>query len=152
MGKRGPAPTPTRLKVLHGESRPSRIRKGEPQPRAALPEVPFNADELVQVEWHRVVNELDHMGLAFAADTDAIYAYCCAVVEHRRAVRLVATSGLLLARDGKAVRNPAVMIARDAAALILRFGRELGLTPSARVNFGVAGAEEPDYASRLLSS
>lgn len=151
MGKRGPAPHPTRLRVLRGETKPSRVNTAEPQPRAALPEPPPNADDLVLLEWHRVVAELDHMGLAFAADQDAIYAYCCAVVEHHRAVKLIAHTGILLNSDGHAVRNPAVIVARDAAALVLRFARELGLTPSARVNFAGKGAEEPDAGARLLS-
>ena len=92
------------------------------------------------------------MGMAFAADADAIYAYCCAVVEHQRARRLLATTGILLNSDGHAVRNPAVLVARDSAALILRFARELGLTPSARVNMTTATTEAPDHAARLLSS
>src|SRR5215471_19294 len=151
MGKRGPAPTPTRLRVLRGETKPSRVNRNEPQPRAALPQPPPNADELTLVEWHRVVAELDHMGLGFAADQDAIYAYVCAVIEHRRATKLIANTGILLNSDGRAVRNPAVLVARDSAAILLRFARELGLTPSARVNFAGTQAEEPDASARLLS-
>jgi len=147
----GPAPTPTRLRILRGETKPSRVNRSEPQPRAALPQPPPNADELALVEWHRVVAELDAMGLAFAADQDAIWAYVCAVIEHRRATKLISHTGILLNSDGHAVRNPAVIVARDAAAMILRFARELGLTPSARVHFGASAADEPDEHSRLLS-
>jgi hypothetical protein len=35
MGKRGPAPKPTNLRVLHGE-KPYRINQAEPKPRSSL--------------------------------------------------------------------------------------------------------------------
>ena len=39
MGRRGPAPTPTKLKLLRGETRPSRINRAEPKP-GGVPRMP----------------------------------------------------------------------------------------------------------------
>lgn len=153
LGRHGPPKQPTNLRRLHGETRPSRINQWEPQPRDLPPEAPDDLSDEELTEWRRVVIELDHMGLAFAADRDIIRAYCSAVVRHAQACALIARSGLLLkGREGTVVKNPAVAMARDAGMALRAFARELGLTPAARVNFGGSGKpEEEEAAARLLS-
>lgn len=155
MGSRGPAPSPTRLKLLKGETRPSRIGHGEPVPRAAEPVPPGWLSPPARDVWDRTVTELDAMGLAHAADADALTVYCCAVVNYARAQQLLDRSEpLLRGSDGGVVRNPAQQMANACAVIIGRFAREFGLTPSARVNLARPG---PDYessrhlAERLLS-
>ena len=44
MGRRGPAPTPTKVKRLRGETRPSRLNHAEPLPHPALPRMPADMD------------------------------------------------------------------------------------------------------------
>src|SRR5450759_5153800 len=44
MGRRGPAPTPTKVKMLRGETRPSRLTLHEPLPSPDVPEIPADMD------------------------------------------------------------------------------------------------------------
>ena len=44
MGRRGPSPTPTKVKQLRGETRPSRLNLREPMPSADLPKMPADMD------------------------------------------------------------------------------------------------------------
>ncbi len=62
MGRRGPAPTPTGVKVRHGETRPSRINRLEPLPRRGAPQMPRGMDEAAQKVWRRVVREMRGSG------------------------------------------------------------------------------------------
>ena len=155
MGQRGPAPTPTALKLLRGETRPSRIGSGEPQPRSAGPEPPGWLDDDARAVWDRTVVELEAMGLAYASDTDALVVYCNAVVTHARAQRLLDRSGVLVrGTGGQLVRNPATTVISHTAQIVARFAREFGLTPAARVSLQATPGEPEDsraLAARLLS-
>ncbi len=131
MGSRGPAPLPTKLKLLRGETRPSRLNAHPAQPAPHAPEKPTNLGEAATVVWERVLAE-QAPGIIWAAHTDILHAYCEAVVRHEEAVRLLARSGLLVrgARGQELVRNPLLAIVRAEADLMRLLARELGLTPS----------------------
>lgn len=132
MGKRGPAPKPTALRLLDGD-RKDRINTNEPMPRSGLPQCPDEVSDEVRLVWDYTVRELATMGIAFRADRDALLCYCEAVVTHRRACAVLAKSSILVkGLHGNMVRNPALQIQRDGAAVIRAFAQEFGLTPSAR--------------------
>jgi len=132
MGKRGPAPKPTALRVLHGD-RKDRINRNEPQPRVAEPQPPAGLSDEVLGHWHFYVGELRAMHTLAAADRDSLVCLCEAVARHRRASELLAGSDVLVkGLHGGLVRNPAVAVQRDAALEIRAFAQEFGLTPSAR--------------------
>jgi P27 family predicted phage terminase small subunit len=152
MGQRGPAPTPTNLKLLRGETRPSRIGSGEPMPREALPEAPDWLADDARAVWDATVPELGAMGLAYAADTAALVVYCNAVAVHARAQRELDEHGVLVdgAHDVR-VRNPAATVVSHSAAIISRYGREFGLTPAARVGL-TASPPEPEDARALAAA
>ena len=142
MGRRGPAPTPTKLKLLRGETRPSRIDLQTPEPRDRRPVMPPDMDVPAQGVWRRVMREFGPTGVITAADHDALRCYCEAVARYEHAARLLATSGPLVrgARSGELVKNPLHQVVRDDADLVRAYARELGLTPSARN--GLAGRAE----------
>lgn len=155
MGRRGPAPQPTKLKLLHGERRPSRVGQPEPQPRENLPRAPDWLTIEAHEVWDRTVAELDAMGLAYAADTDSLVVYVNAVVNYVRAQKILDLSGVMIKGvDGGVVRNPANALVKQNAVLIGRFAREFGLTPSARVGLTIElrdPEDTRDLAARLLS-
>lgn len=133
MGKRGPAPKPTVLKLLHGERHLDRLNSDEPTPRPADVVEPDDASDDVLAVWRRIVGELEAMNLAFPADADALRCYCEAVVAHRKASSILARTPVLVKGiHGNLVRNPALQIQRDAANTVRAFAQEFGLTPSAR--------------------
>lgn len=148
-----PVKRPTALTLLAGETRPSRVNYNEPKPRNSKPTPPDWLPPDVLDEWHRVVAELDAMGIAFAADRDVIVGYCLAVVELRFAYAALAESGPLVpsARGEGMVKNPAVQVVRDASMMLRAFARELGLTPSARASLHLGEKAGADHAARLLS-
>jgi len=133
MGRRGPAPQPTNLRLLHGEKRPSRVNYAEPRPRDTPPEQPEWLSAGGAAEWVRVLPDLLAMRTVTSADASALAAYCEAVARFRAATELVARSGLMLRdRDGAIRKNPAVAQQRDASNEMRVWAREFGLTPSAR--------------------
>lgn len=155
MGRRGPPPVPTQLKLLRGETRPSRLPVNEPKPSDELPAAPgWLSPDALRV-WDRTVTELGIMGMAHAADTDSLVVYCTAVVNHARAQQLLDAAGpLIKGVEGNVVRNPAVAVVHASSVVINRYAREFGLTPAARVNLGRPPADLPrsrDLAERLLT-
>lgn len=150
MGRRGPAPKPTKLRILHGDEE-RRINRNEPQPAEGQPEPPAALDAASRDVWNYVVAELDAMGLANRPDRDQLHAYCEAVALHSKAVKLVHAAGPLLRdEDGQVRTNPAVRIQMQASRSMLLFAREFGLTPAARVHL-TAGVIADVHADRLLS-
>ena len=132
MGKYGPRPKPTKLRVLHGD-RKDRINTDEPTAPDGPPECPEGVSTEVRQVWDHALNNLVVMGVATPADRDALLAFCEAVVTHRKASALLAQSPILIkGYRGVMVRNPAVAMQRDAAAVIRAFAHEFGFTPSAR--------------------
>jgi P27 family predicted phage terminase small subunit len=144
MTRPGPKPTPTHLRMLRGD-RKDRINTAEPKPRKQRARVPAWLSPDARAVWQRTAKQLDAMGLLYAADEDVIVAYVHAVVNYRKATKIVEELGLLVEgrRDGL-VTNPAVRVQRDAATLIRMLAAELGLTPSARSRLSVEEGSDGD--------
>jgi P27 family predicted phage terminase small subunit len=152
MGKRGPQPKPTNLRVLHGD-RKDRINTEEPVPRDGLPVCPSGVSDEVKQVWDYTLAELSAMKCATPADRDALLAYCEAVVLHRLASQEIAEGGITaLGGNGAVGRAPAVLVQKDAATMIRAFAQEFGLTPAARSQIRMgAGEKSGAGAARLLS-
>jgi len=155
LGRRGPAAGPTKLKLLKGETRPSRVYRKAPEPRDNRPLMPADMDAAAQVVWKRVMKELGDTGVITAADTDVMRCYCEAVSRYEDAARMLARSSPLVrgARGSDLVRNPLHQVVRDNADLVKLFARELGLTPAARVSLTVPDRTQEDpldaFAARV---
>lgn len=152
MGRRGPAPKPTSLRVLHGD-RADRINRAEPRPRDIAPDRPEWLSELAAEEWDRVVPDLIVMGTVKTADATGLAAYCEAVARLRAALDAVAEHGMIVTdARGASRRNPAVTMARDASNEIRLWAREFGLTPSARqMQRAGVGPGQSHHSERLLT-
>ena len=157
MGRRGPAPMPTKLKVLHGERRLARLNTAEPEPRRTTPRLPADLGPAARTVWRRVLREVGPTGMITGADTDVLRAYCEAVARYEYTGRLLDQSGPLVratgtgARRGELVKNPIAQLVRDQAILMRSFARELGLTPSARSGLRTeAERDQGDEVDRWL--
>lgn len=153
MGRRGPAPKPTALRILHGDQA-RYINQNEPQPSAGLPEPPEDMNDQVRAVWDFMVKELGVMGLARRPDTHQLRAYCEAVVDHARACVYVDKGGILIPdkHNGSVRKNPAFVMKQLAARTMLIYAREFGLTPAARVHLMAEKvADNSLEAERLLS-
>src|SRR4029079_10913387 len=140
---------PTHLKLLKGNpgKRAIRAAPGLAVP-ATPPDPPEFLDEHAKNEWWRVAPELHALGLLTVLDLQPLAAYCQAyahwVTAERALARMAAEdphfSGLMITGStGSHMANPLVKIARGAAADMLRFAAEFGLTPVARSRLSVAG-------------
>lgn len=151
MARTGPAPTPTNLRLLRGERRPSRVNLNEPRPRNLPMDRPGWLSALAAEEWDRIAPDLDAMGTTKAVDATALACYCEAVGRLRIATRIVGESGpLLMGDDGHVRKNPAVSQARDASYEVRMWAREFGLTPSARSPLRIEVGQAAAPAERLL--
>lgn len=153
MGKRGPAPKPTNLRLLHGDQ-PCRINKDEPPTPSGLPQCPDGVADAVREVWDFTIGNLVVMGVATPADRDALLCFCEAVVAHRKASALLAKTSVVIpgAIKGTVVTNPAVRVQRDAAATIRAFAGEFGFTPSARSEIHRGAASRGPAAARYLNA
>lgn len=140
--------TPTRLKVLRGEHRPSRLPKGEPIPAAGPPIKPAGISDEAGVIWDGILADYAQTRLLTRIDGPMLYAYVEAVARTAEATSMLARSGpLVRSKRGGAdqlAKNPLHQIVRDNAMLALRLARELGFTPAAR-----AGLRVPDEGGEL---
>jgi P27 family predicted phage terminase small subunit len=154
MSRRGgPAPAPTKLKVIKGE-KPSRINQREPKPEAP-PSAPSALEWLspaAKAVWDSLVPQLHAKGLFTDWDQETFAVFCEAVVHHRLACEATDGSAILVrGAHGNFVKNPALQIVRDCAQTIRAFAQEFGLTPSARSGIELPEGADYDEARRLLS-
>ncbi|CAN5749838.1 hypothetical protein BH23CHL7_BH23CHL7_17230 [soil metagenome] len=148
MGRRGPPPTPTRVKRLKGETRPSRLNFAEPVPPADLPKMPADMDAEAKVVWRRVLRTMGHTGVIRAADADVLRCYCEAMARYIQAAELYARSGPLVRGvhrgAGELVKTPLHQVVRDHADQVRQFARELGLSPTARAGLRIESDRDFD--------
>lgn len=146
MGERGPQKMPTALKLLHGETRSSRLNRAAPRPRPNAPTMPADMDAEAKKVWTRIMRDFGQTGILTAVDADGFRAYCEAVARYTQAATALAQSGPLVrgARRGELVKNPLHQIVRDNAVLMRMYARELGFLPSAREGLTVKAPGDAD--------
>jgi P27 family predicted phage terminase small subunit len=151
----GPRPKPTHLKLITGNPGRRPLPVGEARLAAALPSAPPHLSPDAVTEWERVAQELFTAGLLAALDRAALAAYCQAYSRWAQAERALTemgrrdqlTAGLMIkTTGGNAIQNPLVGIANKAAADMVRYAAEFGMTPSARTRIQAAppaGVSDP---------
>jgi P27 family predicted phage terminase small subunit len=160
MGRRGPAPKPTALRVLHGD-RKDRINTGEPHPdEGEITPPDWLSNEALEV-WETLADELTAKGVLTAWDVEAYANWCDAVARRRKAAEHVAQEGAVVEHPvynkngdvtGTRMGKNAWLLALDAAdAQVQRYGARFGLTPSDRAQLKIGGQTDPAGAERLLS-
>jgi P27 family predicted phage terminase small subunit len=141
MGRRGPAPKPTALRLLHGDH-PERVNKKEP-PAPELPiERPLWLSNAAAMEWDQLAGYLAAMGTVKASDELMLGALCETAARWKMVAALCARMPPVFKRDeidGQPVlvKNPLYAQARDLTAELRVMAREFGLTPSARAGLRV---------------
>lgn len=162
---KGRKPKPTALKVLEGNRGKRPLNRNEPKPSPSAPGCPTWLAPEARAEWRRVVPELDRIGMLSKIDRAALAAYCETWATFVTAQRDLHERGLVLYLEAeraqteteevviyvKAVKNPSVLIARDAAAQVRQFATEFGLTPSARSRLEVPEQAGDDPMASIFS-
>lgn len=161
MGKRGPAPAPTALKLLKG-TQASRVNANEPVPAEGDVVRPDHLSERACEVWDRLAPDLIDKGVLKPWDADAFGQLCESIISGRDAWADIARNGHTLTTverelaDGtmifRTIRNPAWQVAREAVSILVTLGGRFGLNPSDRQNLTVGKTEDPSKgADRLLS-
>jgi P27 family predicted phage terminase small subunit len=155
---RGRKPEPTHLKLIKGNPGKRRINEREPVPTSQLPSPPSHLSDGAKVEWGRVSEELYRLGLLTGVDRAALAAYCQAYGRWAQAEEAITTmakqdkltGGLMIkTTNGNAIQNPLVGTANKAAADMVRYAAEFGMTPSARSRLS-ANAKENGGADEFF--
>ncbi|MFD1048130.1 P27 family phage terminase small subunit, partial [Kibdelosporangium lantanae] len=109
MGRRGPAPKPTSLRILHGD-RQDRINTSEPVPPATEVTAPDWLSDKARQIWDRLAPSLTARKVLTSWDVDAFAVLCEALSRYATATQLVNGSALLVPGPGGLVPNPALKV------------------------------------------
>lgn len=159
MGRRGPAPKPTALKLAAGNPGHRPVNLREPVPPPGRPERPAWVEgEAIEI-WDQLVPMLAGSGLAKPIDALVLGRYCCLFAEWLRAKAAIRKSTTYPIKDAEgnviAIREmPQAGAVRKLASSLLQLEREFGLTPAARTRIHSenekTGARDVDELKRRL--
>jgi P27 family predicted phage terminase small subunit len=131
--KRGPKPTPTVLRRLHGNPGKRAWNHDEPVPPAELPTCSDHLNAAARDEWERLASLLHEMGVMTLVDRAALAAYCQCYGRWVEAEEKMQTTPMLLkTASGYVQQSPWLSIANKQLELMGRYMAELGLTPASR--------------------
>src|SRR5687768_12458103 len=94
MGRRGPKPQPTALKIERGNPGKRRLNDTEPDLAPAERAVPSGMTGVAKAEWLRLVDELTDKGVLTVGDMKCFEEYCYIVgdiADVRKLIRKVGT-------------------------------------------------------------
>lgn len=137
---RGRKPKPIKLKVLEG----NRGKKAIPKEFTVnLPAAPITPpaflDDYARAEWSRLAPGLESIGLLTLEKEKPFAAYCASYSRWRHAEeeleKLRQKGGeiatlIYITKSGNAIQQPLIGISNKAAADMMRYAVEFGLTPS----------------------
>lgn len=133
----GPAPKPTKLKLLEGNPGHQRINRKEPQPAEGIQSRPEWLLPEAKREWVRVCGHLEAIGLLAVVDRGVLAAYCQAWARWVEAEQYITQHGATMQVESKAngvydQPRPQVAMAQKYYQLMLSAGAKLGLSPADR--------------------
>ena len=131
---------PTKLKLLDGNPGHKKLPENEPQPSSPLPAPPEHLDEYGKEEWYRIALGLYNLGLLYDVDRGPFAAYCRSYSLWRRAEESLAEKStankdlgmVQTTTGGNIIQHTLLGIANKAAADMVKYAGEFGLTPRAR--------------------
>lgn len=138
MGQRGPKPKPNHLHIINGN--PSKkslaaLQDGTRIP-VSVPDMPDHLDEVAQIEWARISDELRKLGLIAEIDMAALAVYCVSYSRWVKAETRLAEQGddALIDITPSQYKQISVwlQISNRAVEQMHKFLAEFGMTPSAR--------------------
>jgi P27 family predicted phage terminase small subunit len=153
MGRRGPPPTPTKLKMLRGNPGKRPLNAAEPEPDPTPPACPEWLDDIARAKWEALAPELTRLGLLTSVDGDAFAAYCQAFAELQIATEALKSEDRYFTTDkGYMMPHPAVAMQRSALENLKKYSALFGLDPSSRSRLATPGDKpKADPFDKFLS-
>lgn len=155
----GRKPTPTALKLVKGNPGRRPLNEKEAKVDLSRPAPPSFLSQDAVMEWGRVIDTLYNAGLMSDLDRAVLAAYCQAYGRWAQAERALArmaekdplNSGLMIkTSNGNAIQNPLVGAANKAAADMVRYAVEFGMSPSARAKVNASQHGEEDAIEKFF--
>jgi P27 family predicted phage terminase small subunit len=151
MGKRGPKPLPTKLKVLQGTARREDIEREEPKPKPVRPRCPQWLPTRGKRKWRQLAPELEELGLLTSVDGEALAIALLHWSLAVEAAEILKKEGTIATDErGLPRKHPACQILRDNSASFRHYMQEFGLSPSSRTQFNLPTKEEDDWLEEFL--
>jgi P27 family predicted phage terminase small subunit len=153
----GPRPTPTRLRVLKGETKPSRVNPNEPQVADGEIDPILQLSAPGRAVFDALVAKMAGSKILTPVDGPLLGVFAELLVEaHEMTWHLRVTSAKEEAaymvngqRLAERVKNPLVGMIRQHRSLLRAYAQEYGLTPASRVGLVVAQDAPSDLESLL---
>ena len=169
MGKRGPAPKPTDVRVMEGNPSKRKFNAFEPQYDRTAPERPSGMSAGARKIWDQLVAEMggahrgsvlrriDQRALWQLAEDEALLSEAykgiwrmeAAMKAKAKAEKKGLPLGALLSVIGMSQGRMAMAAIRDLAARVIVQRREFGLTPSSRTRVSTRGEESPEESLEM---
>ena len=155
MGRRGPMPKPTPLRVLEGRRSHHRLPEAEAPATPGPCDPPEHLSAGSRAVWDSLAPELESKGLLAPRYLPSFEILCDAIVHYRTAQRLLASSGPVIqsARgDGQIVTNPVSREFARYASIVRAYAHDFGLSPAAVTAIARGTPDQADITSpaRLL--
>jgi P27 family predicted phage terminase small subunit len=145
MGRRGPAPQPQKLKLLHGNPGKRPLKKRSTPSTASKVSCPEWLGPGAKAEWRRVAPELVRLGLLTSLDRGVLAGYCDSYARWVECTRFLQAHGAhYIAPNGQPRKWPQVEEAKQAAQSMKAFAGEVGLSPNSRLRLNVEEQEVPE--------
>lgn len=151
---RGRKPKPTVLKKLAGNPGKRALNPNEPTPEAKIPACPKHLNKIARAEWKRVTTQLAILGMIGEIDMAALAAYCAAWADFVHASKMIEKEGAVTENQyGAPIRNPWMLVKKQAMDQIVAFGAQFGMTPSSRSRVSLPPSDTPEdkMASMLFN-
>lgn len=138
MGLRGPAPTPTALKLLRGSKT---TLPDVFTPECEAPECPAHITGAAREHWDYVTGQLNRYGMLAKTDMGQLAALCTVWARYVEAEEMIAlaaqqapmSKGWLQRSEYGMKVAPWLKVSRDAIDQYTRLAQKFGLSPSDRV-------------------
>jgi len=154
VGKRGPRPEPTALRIVKGNPGKRPLPKHEPRPAVRLPPAPSWLTTEAKAEWKRTGEKLLRVGVMTETDTTALLVYCETWARWKDAQDQLFKFGPIVkqGKNGYLAQSPYLQIANKAMEQMLKLLVEFGMTPSSRSRVSsVKPAESEDPVEKWLN-
>ena len=158
MGRRGPKPEPTPLKIVRGNPGRRRLNKSEPQPPADGVVMPTHLGEVASSKWAELLPLLQAVKVMTRADVEALARYCDTYewwLATRAKLKKEGDTYPILNDKGDVkyiAQRPEVSIANKLAAQLRQLESDFGLSPAARTSLKVQpDAKEESVLSKFLA-
>lgn len=144
---------PTALKLMRGTVRADRANPREPQLTPAIPEAFAALTPAAQEHFNRLSRQLKAIKVSTEIDGAALSALAQAMAHYEAANKALADEGLVIeGRGGESVRNPWLIIQKQAWEQMQRGFTDFGLTPSARAKIHTAGEPQDNDEERFFGT